>query len=207
LVLDVGVGGVVTFLPMEDKNAIYVDLLEISDTMMSDITNTLILGEGMTLYFATTSENVDPTELDGVVTAGGGSLRWVREGSSPRVLLIDVASGDGRTLRVPRSLRYSTTIDSDGDGVVNARDASPFDLVVVSQVALTEDPDPTFEVQWNAAAGQTYEVQATSSLVTGEWIAVKKVTNATGSTQRLVLRDPVDPGAPMKAYRVVVSQP
>ncbi len=50
---------------MEDKNAIYVDLLELSDTMMADLENTLVLGEGMTLYYATTSENVDPASLDG----------------------------------------------------------------------------------------------------------------------------------------------
>ncbi len=207
LVLDVGLGGVVSFLPMEDKNAIYVDLLELSDTMMADLENTLVLGEGMTLYYATTSENVDPASLDGFVTSGGGTLRWVKDGAAPQIRLIDVSTGDGRTLRVPRSLRFSTVLDSDGDGIVNAADASPFDLVVVSEVNLVETPAPAFEVQWDAAAGNTYEIQATTNLATGQWVAVKKVTNSTGGTQRMILRDPVDPNSPLKAYRVVVAQP
>ncbi|MBN9692158.1 MAG: hypothetical protein J0M24_18085 [Verrucomicrobia bacterium] len=205
LILNAGAGGVVGIAPIGEKNAMYVETLDLSDEILVDLENSLILVEGMTLYYATTSPNVDPASLDGFVTAGGGTLRWVQDGSSPTVIMVEVSSGDGRVLRVPRSLRFSTVLDSDADGVANADDASPFDLVVVSQVSLVDDANPAFEVQWNAAAGQTYEVQATQNLASGVWVPVKVVTNSSTSTQRVIVRDPVDPGTPLKAYRVVVK--
>jgi len=205
LSLGVEVGGVVVIAPVGEKNAIYVETLDLSDEILVDLENSLILVEGMTLYYTTTSLNVDPASLDGFVTAGGGTLRWVQDGSSPTVIMVEVASGDGRVLRVPRALRFSTALDSDADGIANADDASPFDLVVVSQVSLVEGANPAFEVQWNAAAGQTYEVQATQNLASGSWVPVKVVTNSSTSTQRVIVRDPVDPATPVKAYRVVVK--
>lgn len=205
LVLNVSFGGAVSFAPVDAKNAIYVETLILGDEILVDLENSLILFEGMTLYYAGTSENVDPASLDGFVTAGGGTLRWVRDGNSgvPEADWVEVPGGDGRVLRVPRSLRFSTSIDSDGDGIPNALDPSPFDLVVISQVGLVDGS--TIEVQWNAAPGQTYEVQSTRALVSAQWEPVKTIQNTSHATQRLSVRDPVDPDEPLKAYRVVVK--
>ncbi len=203
LALNVGFGGVISFAPVGVKNAIYVETLILSDEILVNLENSLILVEGMTLYYAGTSDNVDPASLDGFVTAGGGTLRWVEDGSSGVPEWVEVAGGDGRVLRVPRALRFSTSIDSDGDGIPNASDPSPFDLVVISQVGLVEGS--LIEVQWNAAPGQTYEVQSTQVLVSGQWEPVKTAQNTSNVTQRLSVRDPVDPDAPLKAYRVVVK--
>ena len=201
LALDAEFGGVITISQIGDKNAIYVEQLAISDVMLADLENSLILTEGMTLYYATTDGGVDPAILDGFVTAGGGTLRWVKDGNiEGGVVTVEVQLGDGRILRVPKALRYSATLDSDSDGVVNANDVSPFDLVVVSQVNLV---DGAFEIQWNAAAGQTYEVQATTNLKSGQWMQVKSIKNNSNVSKRMALRDPVDPMAPLKAYRVV----
>jgi len=205
LALDIEVGGVITFSPMGEKNAIYVERLELSDVILPDLENNLNLQEGMTLYYASTSDNIDPADLDGTVTVGGGTLIWVEEGSNPSVVLVDVASGDGRILRVPKSLRFSTTLDSDSDGVANASDSSPFDLVVVSQVSLVAAPVSTFEIQWNAAAGQTYEVQFNGNLSSSNWVPLRALKNASNVSQRLTVQDPVDPQVPLKAYRVVVK--
>lgn len=121
-----------------------------------------MLNEGLTLYYASTSDNVDPADLDGYVTSGGGVLRWVRDGSGQEsVALVTVTLGDGSSVRVPRGLRESMTIDSDGDGVVNGLDSSPFDLVVVSHVSIVSTTPPHFRVEWVGAPGQRYEVQST----------------------------------------------
>jgi hypothetical protein len=211
LSLSADVGGVIVIAPVGGTNAMYVETLDLSDEMAADLMDTnrppisFDLVEGMTLYFASTSPNADPATLDFRRTVSGGILRWVQDGGSPTVIMVEVATGDGRVLRVPRSLRFSTALDSDADGIANADDASPFDLVVVSQVTLIEGANPAFEVQWNAAAGQTYEVQATKDLESGSWSSVKTVTNSSTSSQRVTVRDPVDPATPIKAYRVVVK--
>jgi hypothetical protein len=206
LSLDIDVGGVLSFSPVGSANAIYVERLELSDLVLADLENALILSEGMTLYYASTSDNVNPADLDGFVTSGGGTLRWVKDGSGTgSAELVTIRSGDGRTLRVPKALRFSQVLDSDGDGVVNASDSSPFDLVVVSQVELVKSEPPFFRVVWMAAAGQTYEVQGTSDLKSGGWSAVKQIRNTSNTVQRMVLEDPVDPASQAKSYRVIVN--
>ena len=206
LSLDIAVGGVVSLSQVDSVNAMYVERLELSDLIYADLENALILSEGMTLYYTTTSDNVTPEELDGFVTAGGGTLRWVKDGSgSGGAELVTVRSGDGRSLRVPKALRFSQTLDSDGDGVMNASDTSPFDLVVVSQVEVIESQPPFIRVVWMAAPGQTYEVQGTSDLKSGGWSAVKQIRNTSNAVQRTVFEDPVDPGSQAKSYRVIVN--
>jgi len=206
LSLDIDVGGVLSFSPVGSANAIYVQRLELSDLVLADLENALVLNQGMTLYYASTSDNVNPADLDGFVTAGGGTLRWVKDGSgTDSAELVTIRSGDGRTLRVPKALRFSQVLDSDGDGVVNASDSSPFDLVVVSQVELVKVEPPFFRVVWMAAPGQTYEVQGTSDLKSGAWSAVKRIRNTSNAVQQMVVEDPVDPASQAKSYRVIVN--
>lgn len=205
LSLNAGMGATITFTPVSDKNAIYVEHLDISDSVKADIKNIINLQNGMTLYFSSVSTNINPASLDGLVTSGGGTIRLVKDSNSPTLVMVDVATGDGRVLHVPRSLRFSTSLDSDGDGLVNASDPSPFDLVVVSQVSLIDQPIRSFEIQWNAAAGQSYQVQSTSDLGSGRWVTIKTVTNSGLNTQRYSVRDPLDGSLSLKAYRVIVT--
>ncbi|MBX3734854.1 MAG: thrombospondin type 3 repeat-containing protein [Verrucomicrobiae bacterium] len=203
--LEVDIGGVITISPVDSVNGLYVDRLEIGDLLLSDLEASLVLNEGLTLYYASTSDNVDPADLDGYVTSGGGVLRWVRDGSGQEpVALVTVTLGDGSSVQVPRGLRESMTIDSDGDGVVNGLDSSPFDLVVVSHVSIVSTTPPHFRVEWVGAPGQRYEVQSTRDLTSGDWTVVKTVKNNSTDIQRMILEEPMDPGASSKSYRVVV---
>lgn len=206
LSLDSDIGGTLTFNPVDSVNAIYVQHLEISDLVYADVTNAVVLTEGMTLYYATTSDNVIPADLDGKVSVGGGTFRWVKDGDvGEPVALVSVVRGDGLTIRIPKALRESLSVDSDGDGLVNGADSSPFDLVVVSRVDLVGSQPPYFRVEWVAAPGQTYQVQSTVNLKTGVWNPVKTVVNPSSVIQRMILEDPVDPDYPMKSYRVIVN--
>ncbi|MCW5559807.1 MAG: hypothetical protein KIT22_18475, partial [Verrucomicrobiae bacterium] len=148
----------------------------------------------------------DPASLDGYVTADGGTLRWVPDGSGlgENIPMVTVVLGDGSTVQVPKALRESMTLDSDGDGVVNGLDSSPFDLVVFSRAELVQSTPPYFRVEWNAAAGQTYEVQSTANLKSGVWTSLRTVKNTSGGVQKLTLEDPLDPTVSLKSYRVVV---
>ncbi|MBN8246757.1 MAG: hypothetical protein J0L84_04860 [Verrucomicrobia bacterium] len=209
LSLDIGIGGVLVFNPVDGTNAIYVEHLELSDLFWSDFesgANPLILGEGFTLYFASTSENAQPAQLDGYVTPGGGILRWVRDGSGQEgnIPLVTVVLGDGSSTQVPKALREHMTVDSDGDGVVNGLDSSPFDLIVFSHAELIRENPPYFRIEWYAAAAQTYQVQATSDLKSGAWSVIRTVKNNSAGVQRMILEDPLDPAVPSKSYRVVV---
>ncbi|MBL9174017.1 MAG: hypothetical protein JNL10_10825 [Verrucomicrobiales bacterium] len=206
LSLDVDAGGVVSFSPVDAVNGLYVERLEMSDAFYADIENSLVVYEGMTLYYQTTSDNVDPASLDGFVTSGGGVLRWVKGGDGEHsVPLVTVHLGDGRTVRVPRELRESLTLDSDGDGISNGLDNSPFDLVVVSHVSLIKTTPPFFRIEWMASPGQTYQVQATDDIQSGEWTAVQTVKNSSGAVQRMNIDDVVAPESTGRSYRVVVS--
>jgi len=209
LSLDIGIGGTLVFNPVTGTNAIYVERLDLSDLLYADIqagANPLILNQGFTLYYASTSDNVDPAFLDGYVTAGGGTLRWVRDGSEVGndIPLVTVVLGDGSTVKVPKALREHMSVDSDGDGLVNGLDSSPFDLVVFSHAELVRLNPPYFRVEWYAAPGQTYQVQSTSDLKSGAWSIVRTVKNNSTGLQKMILEDPLDSGVPSKSYRVVV---
>ena len=61
--------------PVDAANGLYVERL---GSGRASLEESLILNEGMTLYFQTTSDNVNPADPDGFVTSGGGVLRWVK---------------------------------------------------------------------------------------------------------------------------------
>ena len=206
LSLDADAGGVVTINPWDAVNGLYVERLELGEAFYETLEQSLILTEGMTLYFRTTSDNVNPADLDGFVTSGGGVLRWVKgENAAPSLTLVTVGLGDGRVVRVPKVLRESLVVDSDGDGVMNGQDSSPFDLVVVSHVSLIKTTPSFFRIEWMASPGQTYQVQATEDLKSSEWSVVKTVKNVSGGVQRMQVEDLVEPESAGRNYRVVVS--
>ncbi|MFO1457907.1 MAG: hypothetical protein U1G08_00760 [Verrucomicrobiota bacterium] len=206
LSLDADAGGVVTISPVDAANGLYVERLELGDAFYATLEESLILNEGMTLYFQTTSDNVNPADLDGFVTSGGGVLRWVKgDNAAPSITLVTVSLGDGRVVRVPKALRESLVLDSDGDGVANGQDSSPFDLVVVSHVSLIRTTPAFFRIEWMASPGQTYQVQSTEDLKSGQWSVVKTTKNVSSGVQRMEVEDIVEPESTGRTYRVVVS--
>jgi hypothetical protein len=106
---------------------------------------------------------------------------------------------------VHQSVRFSSTLDSDGDGIVNAFDASPFDKFQLENVAVVDDGSTGFRVTWDAAPMQSYTVEYTSSL-DGTWRTLQKVSNPLPVNQTLWVRDPIPEGSIMRAYRVMLDQ-
>ncbi len=205
--LEIRSGGVALFEGPDARNAIYVEKLSLGSRILATLTNSvpsddgISLSEGFTLYFSSTSTNTTPAVLDGIVTPGGGKLVYLPLASG----LVSVVNGDGRTVEVPQVVRYSAVLDSDGDGIPNSTDSSPFDVVVVGSTKLVGTPAREIEVQWDATPGQSYEIQATKDLGAGRWVSVKTLTNSSAKAERMSVRDPIDPSEVFKAYRVVLK--
>jgi hypothetical protein len=189
------------FIGTGARNALYVRSLNLTTNVVA--TNgaavvflaDLSFSPGMTIYFSTA--NVDAAGLE---LATGGRFKQVDFSGAGLAPMVAVP---GRTGLVPRGLRYSTTIDSDGDGIVNAFDADPFEGVVQS-AQVVDDGSRGFRVTWEAAPWQSYTVQYTSDL-SGGWQRLQQVTNPTGANQTLWIRDPIPEGPSMRAYRVLLD--
>ena len=112
-------------------NALYVDLLDLengaanrADENGTNIWTALNIDTNMTIYFAdAVIGNLDISEkLNG---ANAGRLQWVSNYAGV-YSSTNVTYPDGRTFAFNRPLRTSLTIDSDGDGLVNGADSTPF---------------------------------------------------------------------------------
>lgn len=207
LKLEVKSGGVAVFNGLDTTNAIYVEKLILGPRILFTLTNAVAsddgisLNKGVTLYFSGTSTNTTPAKLDGLVTPGGGKLIYLPLASG----LVSVVNGDGRTVEVPQGMRYSNVLDSDGDGIPNAIDDSPFDVVAVQSIKLVGTPAREIELQWEATAGQSYEIQSTKDLSGYRWVPAKSLTNSSTKAERLSVRESIDPGDGFKAYRIVLK--
>jgi len=210
LKLEIRSGGVAAFSGPSIKNAMYVEKLSLGSRILATLTNAVAgdegisLNDGFTLYFSSTSTNTTPAKLDGIVTPGGGKLVYLPLPGAPSGF-ISVVTGDGRTVDVPSGVRFSAVLDSDGDGIPNSTDESPFDVVSISSAKLSGSTPREFEIQWDAAPGQGYEIQGTKDLAAGRWSSIKTLVNQSADKQRMTVRDTVDPAVGLKAYRVILK--
>lgn len=183
------------------NNALYVDYLELSGTLTNDLATHLFIETNMTLYFA--NANVPVETLDGQL---GGRLRWVKDYAGLNTG-VDVRLPDGRTVKVNVAKLNSKTLDSDGDGVVNASDLSPFDGIVInSRVTFTNAPPLTAFITWEAAAQTIYRVEVNTNLLTGTWQFLANFTNSAATNRVVTFSDPV-PAASTERYFRVSYQP
>lgn len=200
--IDAGRFSGIRFVRTGAQNALYVRSLNLTTNVVATNGATVVLlvdlaiPPGFTIYFG--SANVDAAGLE---LASGGRFKYVDFRDAALSPMVAVA---GRSGLVPRSLRYSTIIDSDGDGIVNAFDSNPFDGVVQS-AQVVDDGSKGFHVTWEAAPWQSYSVQYTSELSSG-WTTLKKVSNPSNSNQTLWIRDPITEGSTMRAYRVLLDE-
>jgi hypothetical protein len=206
LELDGGTLSQLTFRGTGAQNALYVSFLTISTNLAT--TNTVggklalldpsifNVESGFTVYFA--GANVPPAEFEALT---GGKFKFVSFAGAGSPLV--TATVNGKPTQVSRGLRTSVRIDSDGDGVVNAYDADPFEGVVTSP-NVAQDTDRGFVVKWDAAGWGTYEVQYSDRL-NGEWKTLQKVTNPDGTRKLLWVRDPIPESDGARAYRVLTK--
>jgi hypothetical protein len=182
LVLDaVGPNSKFVFNAAGVSNAIYIDDLELADYATNGINNSfdfsdnLSIGPNMMVYFAqataggvSIAAKIDAASKDG---KNGGRLRWV-PGYAGYNSSVMMAYPDGSTNSINAALAGSSTIDSDGDGIPNASDATP--LFVPSQVGLhitsTNTPAAKALLAWDSIPGSTNYVYFKTNLTSQTWM-------------------------------------
>lgn len=154
------------------------------------------------LYYSIVS--INGIELSGPVLDGalGGRLRLVRIANANGGP-VTTEVGHGFVVEAPWSVRYSASLDSDGDGVVNAIDATPFSGAVITTQAVELLGRPYLEISWDAAGNTDYQILAQEPAVGTEWIRLSRLSNPTASPKVLKFYDALDQGTGAKAYRVV----
>jgi hypothetical protein len=180
-------------------NAMYVDVLNLSGSLLTafdqnDLESVLVIDPSLTIYFA--YANVSPEELDGALN---GRLRWVRDFAGPGSGQ-DLALPSGRVIRVNRGLLESPTIDSDGDGLANAIDPTPFAEPELTLNVVTSDPQVTV-LKWAAAPLTTYVVEYSTNPVSGGWQVLASAANPGLSVAVLAVEDH-DGGETNRYYRL-----
>jgi hypothetical protein len=194
--------------------ALYTKRLELNGdfSQFINITNKTFDADGLAsalsidsntrLYYSIVS--VNGIELSGPVLDGalGGRLRLVRI-SGANGGPISLAVGNGYVVEASWAVRYSVSIDSDGDGLVNALDATPFSGAVVTTKAIQIQGKPYLEISWDAAANTEYQILAQEPAVDATWTGLSRMSNTSGSSKVLKFYDPLDQGTGAKAYRIL----
>jgi hypothetical protein len=204
LILDTQADGTLEFSPATGANAIYVDLLELVNGVLTafqqngDISTALQVDPGMVIYFATS--NVSADQLNGQLD---GRLVWVQSFMGPNST-VDVLLKNGQIVQMNKSVRESTIIDSDGDGIPNAYDQYPLDpdaALALTSVA-RNTPPPSVSFQFEAKPMMIYAVEFTPALGSGDWQPLMLYTNSSTTVTSAIVQDAVSSGAAQRYYRV-----
>ena len=159
-----------------------------------ELDSTLTIDPNLTIYYA--YANVPVEELDGKL---GGRLRWVRDFAGP-VSGRDHVLPSGRIIRVNRGLLESHTIDSDGDGLANAIDPTPFAEPELSVAVVSVDPQVTL-LRWPAAPHAAYVLEYSSDPRSGEWHVLGSAVNPTDRVLLMSVED-TEGGGANRYYRL-----
>ena len=112
---------------------------------------------------------------------------------------------NGKTVKVNKALRDSQIIDSDGDGVPNYFDATPFDsLVLAGSLVNNNPPAPqAFAITWQALPNVAYQVEFTTNDALNNWQPLVRYTNSGPAKITATVWDTNSvPDALRKFYRV-----
>jgi len=202
LVLKEGSGSEFLFHATGSSNAMYVDLLDLSqcpDFLDPDV---LTIDSNFVIYFAAAklppsftvppNANGIPQEPEEFLNGQqNGHLRWVGSFAGPNSSVAVLVNG--QTVQVNRALRYSKTIDSNGNGIPNYYDTNPFDnppFSVSAALAQTnQPPSKTFAISWTAVSNTVYEVDYRPNLVSGVWQPLLSYTNSASTNVSVTIWD------------------
>ena len=150
--------GVFNFSKTSDENkAVYVDKLTFEglteNALLTNKLDQLVISDGMTIYFA--ASNLPEEKLDGM---RDGKLKWVKEYAGHYSSMPLYLPGSGETVKVNRAYRRSRVFDTDGDGIANGFDPTPFG-----------DGRPKMElkgrtIEWLGAPNGIYTIEFTEKL-------------------------------------------
>lgn len=208
----VGIGGpLFTFTGATANSALYVDLLDLSN-LGSSFQDLLAIEPSLTIYYAAVKIGfTPPVNAYGIAQSPeeymdgqfGGHLRWVSSYagaySSTPVLM------NGQTFQVNKALRNSKIIDSNGNGVPNYYDSTPFDAPAVQLAASlvrTNQPVSTaLAISWTAAPSTAYQVLYSTSPTGPNWQTLTWYTNSAAVSAKTTIWDTNALGA-RRFYRV-----
>jgi len=176
-------------------NAIYVDELVFLDQATNgvnssyDFSENLSIGPNVMIYFAQAlADGVSIAEkIDAASKAGrnnGGRLRWVPQYAG-YFSSTNLVYPDGTTNTFNAALAGSTTIDSDGDGIPNASDPTPFLVGSELQLnlTLTNALPGRLTLTWNASPGSTNYVFYKTNLLSANWLVLTNFISPGGGGQ------------------------
>ena len=156
LIIDIPTSGQAVFHAPSSSGswALYVDYLDLRN-FATNWQTAVQMDPNFHIYFADC--NIRPEKLDQI-----GGLFWVKTYagaySGTNVVI------NGQPTRMNRALYTSSELDSDGDGIPNSADASPFDGVVLSSTTVTNTVPPLMSVSWQAAANVDYTIEYATNL-------------------------------------------
>ncbi len=167
------------------SNGLYVDTLDLS-SLGSNYLDNIGIDNNLVIYYAAAKlgfapppnaygTSQEPEEyLDGQF---GGHLRWVQSYAGPNSLVAVLING--QTYYVNKALRFSKIIDSDGDGVPNYYDLTPFGaLTLTASITQTNQPSQkAMTISWNAAPNTVYSVEYSTSMFSTNWLPLLTYTN------------------------------
>ena len=211
LIIDVPDSSFMTFSGTGASNALYVDFLDLRSAARNSMQSALAINTNLIIYFA--AANVTAETLDGQFAdslAPGGRLRWVRTFAGPNSS-VAVLMLNGQTIQTNRALRFSQTIDSDGDGVPNAFDFYPFDAAAWNSGSTTNGfwsgvsvsgagSSRTVALSWSAASGTVYQVEFATRLAPANWQPLSSYTNLITTNGTIKILDTNIPTGELQRY-------
>jgi hypothetical protein len=198
MILDGGFNSLFNFKAAGTQNAIYIDLLELKDYATNranpDFTG-LSVDPNMMVYFADARiGNIDISEkLNG---ANGGRFCWVSSFAGP-FSSMNIAYPSGKVYTFNRALAQSSSFDSDGDGIVNSADSTPFVTPenVRLRVSMTKQPTPAAQISWMALANSTNTLYCTTNMKSTNWVTLTNFVQGNLDAQ-VTITDPVKTNGP-----------
>jgi hypothetical protein len=195
-------------------NGLYVDLLDLT-SLGTNIQGILEIDPSLTIYYAAAKIGFTPPPnaagipqepeefLNGQL---GGHLVWVSSFAGPNSS-VDVVI-NGMTVAVNSALRFSKIIDSNGNGVPNFYDPSPFDANPLFLTA-ARTPQATLgaiAVSWKASPQKTYQVEYASDLLSPNWQVLTQYTHTSSMSSTVTIWDTNAPAGQRRFYRVKTTQ-
>jgi hypothetical protein len=222
LILDSGFAAQFEFSGTVDgtssRKAIYVDQLVLRGDIVTDLSSlrdALSLNNIELFYADIVSANPDinAESLDGLILneqspSGTSNLHWVRYFAGPNSSVDVVIVQNGQAISVPvnRALRFSTSIDSDSDGIPNAFDSFPFNPAMpqITNISVAGIGGQV-KITFNAEPGGTYRVESASSLISPIWQLVSVYQNTGTQAVTRTVTDPNNATAGSRFYRVTYN--
>jgi hypothetical protein len=199
LSLDGGEFSLFHFTGAGPQCALYVDYLEFLNAA-TNYNDQLAIDDNIVIYFG--NANISPGKLDG---RHNGHLRWVKSFTGP-LSGTNIVYPSGRVYTFNAGLARDKDLDSDGDGIVNGEDPTPFfvEESIDLRIAYTNAPTPRALVSWWTLTGANNQVEYRANIASGSWQVLTNFTQ-TAASGRVTIQAPI--AGQTRFYRVRVQPP